>query len=150
MFSFGHTFINYVKIINDYILNENNDLKIIILATIRLFILKPKFLEIIRSVNYHNFKKLYRGGYNNNDLTLILYICGYFKSISAEIYKAIDQKNTDLLDIYINLLVSTKIEENKYDIIKNLRIKIENLKVDTDVNLINKIESTISCLESYQ
>lgn len=144
------TFINYVEIVNNYILNKNNDLKKIILGTIRLFVLKPKFSEIIKSVNYHNFKKLYESGYNNNEITLILYTCGYFKIISTEIYKAIDQKDTDLLDIYINLLVSTKIEENKYDIIKNLRIKIENLKFDTDVNLINKIESIISCLESYQ
>jgi len=143
-------FINYVEIVNNYILNKNNDLKKIILGTIRLFVLKPKFSEIIKSGNYHNFKKLYESGYNNNEITLILYTCGYFKRISTEIYKAIDQKDTDLLDIYINLLVSTKIEENKYDIIKNLRIKIENLKFDTDVNLINKIESITSCLESYQ
>lgn len=143
-------FINYVEIVNNYILNKNNDLKKIILGTIRLFVLKPKFLEIIKSGNYHNFKKLYESGYNNSEITLILYTCGYFKRISTEIYKAIDQKDTDLLDIYINLLVSTKIEENKYDIIKNLRIKIENLKFDTDVNLINKIESITSCLESYQ
>ena len=143
-------FINYVEIVNNYSLNKNNDLKKIILGTIRLFVLKPKFSEIIKSVNYHNFKKLYESGYNNNEITLILYTCGYFKIISTEIYEAIDQKDTDLLDIYINLLVSTKIEENKYDIIKNLRIKIENLKFDTDVNLINKIESITSCLESYQ
>lgn len=144
------TFINYVEIVNNEILNKNNDIKKIILGTIRLFVLKPKFLEIIKSENYHNFKKLYESGYNNNEITLILYTCGYFKRISTEIYKAIDQKDTDLLDIYINLLVSTKIEENKYNIIKNLRIKIENLRFDIDVNLINKIESTISCLESYQ
>jgi len=143
-------FINYVEIVNNYILNKNNDLKKIILGTIRLFILKPKYSEIIKSVNYHNFKKLYESGYNNTEITLILYKCGYFNRISAEIYKAIDQKDTDLLDIYMNLLVSIKIEENKYNIIKNLRIKIENTKLDTDVNLINKIENIISCLESYQ
>lgn len=144
------TFINYVEIINNYILNKNNDLKKIILGTIRLFVLKPKFSKIIKRVNYHNFKNLYESGYNSNDITLILYICGYFKRISTEIYKAIDQKDTELLDIYINLLISTNIEENKFDIIRKLRLKIEKLNFMSDVNLINKIESMISCLESYQ
>ncbi len=144
------TFINYAEIVNNYILNKNNELKKIILGTIRLFVLKPKFSEIIKSGNYHNFKKLYESGYNNNEITLILYICGYFKSISTEIYKAIEKKDTDLLDIYISLLISTKIEENKFDIIRNLRLKIEKLDFMSDVNLINKIESMTSCLESYQ
>ncbi len=70
--------------------------------------------------------------------------------MSLLILKAIEKKDTDLLDIYINLLISTNIEENKFDIIRNLRLKIEKLNFMSDVNLINKIESMTSCLESYQ
>ena len=144
------TFINYSEIMNNYIFSKNNDIKKIILGTLRLFVLKSKFLEIIKSVNYQNFKKLYESGYNSNEITLILYECGYFKKISTEIYKAIDKKDTGLLGIYTNLLISTNLEENKFDIIRNLRLKIEDLNLNSDINLINKIESLINCLVSYQ
>lgn len=139
----------YVESVDKYILSKNNDLiKKIILGTVRMLVLKPKFSELINSVNYHNFKKLYESGYKNSDITLILYKCGYFKSISTEIYKAIDKKDIYTLQNFRNLLNSTNIEENIIPIIKELRLKKEELSSSSDMNLIDMIESIISSLES--
>jgi len=139
---------NYMKSITKYILGNNDDLIKIIIGTVRLLVLKPKLLEIIKNVNYHNFKKLYESGFNNNDIVLILYKCGYFKSISAEIYRAIDKKDMNSLKNFRRLLYSTNIEEDKFLIIRKLRLKIEKLSFNSDIDLINMIESIISLLES--
>ena len=142
------TIVNYMKNVNKYILGKNDDLIKIIIGTIRLLVLKPKFSDIIKSVNYRSFKKLYESGYNKNDIALILYKCGYFKTISTEIYKAIDKKEINSLKNFRRLLYSTNIEEDKFLIIRELRLKIEKLSFTTDIDLINMIESIISLLES--
>lgn len=142
------TIVNYVKNVNKYILGKNDDLIKIIIGTIRLLVLKPKFSDIIKSVNFRSFKKLYESGYNENDIALILYKCGYFKTISTEIYKAIDKKDINSLKNFRRLLYSTNIEEDKFLIIRELRLKIEKLSFTTDIDLINMIESIISLLES--
>lgn len=139
----------YVESVDKYILSKNNDLiKRIILGTVRMLVLKPKFSELVNSVNYHNFKKLYESGYKNSDITLILYKCGYFKSILTEIYKAIDKKDIYTLQNFRNLLNSTNIEENIIPIIKELRLKKEELSSSSETNLIDMIELIISNLES--
>ena len=139
----------YVESVYNYILSKNNDqIKRSILGTVRMLILKPKFSEIVSSLNNHNFKELYERGYNNSDITLILYKCGYFKSISTEIFKAIDKKDIDSLQNLRNLLNSTNIEENIIPIIKELRLKKEELSSISDTRLIDMIESIISSLES--
>ena len=139
----------YIESVDKYILSKNNDLiKRPILGTVRMLVLKPIFLELVKSLNYHNFKKLYERGYNNSDITLILYKCGYFNSISTEIYKAIDKKDIDTLQNFRNLLDSTEIEENIIHIIKELRLKKEMLSSSSDLNLSDMIESIISSLES--
>ncbi len=139
----------YVESVYNYILSKNNDqIKRSILGTVRMLILKPKFSEIVNTLNNHNFKELYERGYNNSDITLILYKCGYFKSISTEIFKAIDKKDIDSLQNLRNLLNSTNIEENIIPIIKELRLKKEELSSISDTRLIDMIESIISSLES--
>ena len=137
----------YIESVDKYLLSKNNDLiKRIILGTVKMLILKPKFSKLVNSVNYHNFKKLYESGYNISDIILILYKCGYFKSIPTEIYKAIDKKDIDTLHNFRNLLNSTNIEENIIPIIKELRLKKEKLSSSSDIKLIEMIESIISSL----
>ena len=141
----------YVESVDKYILSKNNDQIIrTILGTTRMLILKPKFSELINNVNNQNFKKLYESGYNSSDLVLILYKCGYFESISNEIYKAIDKKDIEALLNFRNLLTSTNIEEDVIPFIKELRFKKEKLSSSSDTNLINMIESIISSLESLR
>ncbi len=138
---------DYAKTINKYILAKDNKIIRIIIGTIRLIVLNPKLVSLIRRVNYGNFEKLYESGYKQNDMALILYKCGKFESISTEIYEAIDKKNIISLKMFRSLLYSTKIKEDKFPFIRKLRLKIENLNPNSDIDLIETIESIISSLE---
>lgn len=138
----------YAKTINKYILGKDNHIIRIIIGTIRLIVLNPKLINLIRKVNYSNFEKLYESGCKENDLALILYKCGKFESISTEIFEAIDKKNINSLKMFSSLLYSTKIEEDKFPIIRKLRLKIEKLSSTSDLDLIEIISSIINCLES--
>ena len=139
---------DYAKTINKYILGKDNQIIRIIAGTIRLIVLNPKLVNLIRKINYSNFEKLYESGYKENDIALILYKCGKFESISTEICEAIDKKDINSLKNFRRLLYSTNIEEDKFLIIRELRLKIEKLSFTTDIDLINMIESIISLLES--
>jgi len=139
---------DYAKTINKYILAKDNHIIRIIIGTIRLIVLNPKLINLIRKVNYSNFEKLYESGYKENDLALILYKCGKFESISTEICEAIDKKDINSLKMFRSLLYSTKIEEDKFPIIRILRLKIEKLSSTSDLDLIEIISSIINNLES--
>ena len=138
---------DYAKTINEYILVKNNKIIRIIIGTIRLIVLNPKLVNLIRKVNYGNFEKLYESGYKENDIALILYKCGKFESISTEICKAIDKKDIISLKMFRSLLYLTKVKEDKLPIIRKLRLNIENLDPNSDIDLIETIESIISLLE---
>lgn len=138
---------DYAKTINKYILVKDNHIIRIIIGTIRLIVLNPKLINLIRKVNYSNFEKLYESGYKENDLALILYKCGKFE-IFTEIYEAIDKKDINSLKMFRSLLYSTKIEEDKFPIIRKLRLKIEKLSSTSDLDLIEIISSIINNLES--
>ena len=142
------TIMDYAKTLNDYILGKDNEIRIIIIGTMRLIALNPKLLHLIKKVNFHNFEKLYKSGYKEHDIGLILYKCGKFESVSTEIYDAIDKKDIDSLKMFERLLYSINIEEDRYHIIRKLRLKIEKLNSSIDLGLIEKIFSIISYLES--
>ncbi len=139
---------DYAKTINKYILGKDNEIIRIIVGTIRMIVLNPKLVSLIRKINYSNFEKLYERGYKKNDIALILYKCGKFESISTEICEAIDKKDINSLKMFRNLLYSTKIEEDKLPIIRKLRLKIEQLSSTSDLDLIEIISSIINYLES--
>ncbi len=138
---------NYAKNINKYILGKDNHIIKVITGTIRLFVLNQKLVNLIRKENYRDFEKLYESGNKNNELVLILYKCGKFESISTQIYEAIDKKDINLLKIFGSLFNAINIEEDKYLIIRELRLKIENLNSNSDIDLIGIIQSIISWLE---
>jgi len=139
---------DYAKTINKYILAKDNHIIRIIIGTIRLIVLNPKLINLIRKVNYSNFEKLYESGCKENDLALILYKFGKFESISTEIFEAVDKKDINSLKMFRSLLYSTKIEEDKFPIIRKLRLKIEKLSSTSDLDLIEIITSIINNLES--
>ena len=139
---------DFTKTLNEYILGKENEIIRIIVGTLRLIVLNPKLLHLVKKVNYQNLEKLYKSGYKEHDITLILYNCGMFESVSGEIYNAIDKKDLNSLKIFERLLYSINIEEDRYLIIKELRLKIEKLNLNSDLDLIETIHSIISWLET--
>jgi len=141
---------DYVRIVNKYLLEKDNNIKKIIIGTIRLFILNPKLIKLVQEMNYNYLNKLYESGYRTDDIALILFKCGKFK-ISTEIYNAIDKKDINSLRMFRNVLYSINtndIEESIYKMIKELRLKIENLNFHSNRELIETIEIIISWLET--
>lgn len=139
---------DYAATINNFTLGTKPIIRKIVTGTIRLFVLNPNLVSLIKEINYTNIEVLYDGGIKTNDIGLILYKCGKFESISKEIYKAIDDKDINSLKMFRSVLYSIKIVEDKYLFMKKLRLKNENLDKISDVNLIEIIATIINHLET--
>ena len=140
---------DYTTTINNFTLGTRPHVLKIVSGTIRLFVLNPNLVNLTKEIIYTNFEVLYDIGHKTNDICLILYQCGKFESLPKEIYKAIDEKDTDLLKMFRSVLYSIKNIDDKFLFIKKLRLKNENLDKISDINLIEIISTIINYLETY-
>ncbi len=140
---------DYATTINNFTLGTKPHVLKIVTGTIRMFVLNPSLVCLIKEIIYTNFEVLYDIGHKTDDMCLILYQCGKFESIFKEICKAIDEKDINSLKMFRNVLYSIKNIDDKFLFMKKLRLKNENLDKISDINLIEIISTIINYLETY-
>lgn len=138
---------NLIIFIHDYMKNKDNDIKEKMLDILYLLIQVPEASQLGRKICYDYFIEIYLSGWKSNDLVKILDAWGYFGDKIPEIMKVIDEKDNNLLDTIISRLDFSEIRDKKFEIIKQLILKLESLKTEKDKSLISKIENLIRQLE---
>lgn len=103
----------------------------------------PETLELMKDKCYEYFKELFEKGDRRKDLVKILDTCGYFGDRMDEILKAIENKEKDVLDVLTSGLNLEETKDRKYELIKQLVVKTNDLDPDDDRVIIDKVHNTI-------
>ncbi len=138
---------NLVYFFYDYMKGKDNEIIEKILDIIYLLIQAPETSQLVKKICYNYFKEIYLKGERHKDLIKILDSWGYFGDRIPEMMKAIDEKDIQLLDTIISRLDFSEIKEEKFEIIKQLFLKLESLDTEKDKSIISKIENLIRQLE---
>ena len=131
---------NLTEFVQDFIKDRDEKIVEQIFDILSLLTRTPETLQLIKDTIYRDLKELYENGERHKDLVQILDACGYFGDRIDEIMIAIDKRDQRLFDALISKLDVSEFRDKKFELIKQLILKMEELDSEKDKNLLERID----------